>query len=338
MKFSEDKKRAIKMYIVEKIANSTPNITKQVAEIFNISRNTVNAYMTQLQENGIIRKIQKNQYELVTEIHKFRVWRSKNELTSETAVFEKCIKPYILQCTPEARAIWDYASNEMLNNVIDHSDADRLDVIVKRNFYSTTVMLIDDGVGIFEKLKNYFNLESLDAARCELFKGKLTTNAQMHSGEGIFFTSRVMDTFLIISSGKIFSTNKYNSDVLLDAPVGIRKGTAVYMSLNNHTHRQLAEVFKCYADVENGFDKTTIPLKNIFDDAPVSRSQAKRICYRLENFAEVTFDFAGINWVGQAFAHQIFVLYQREHPTMRLKAVNMCENVYAMYQHVMNTK
>jgi anti-sigma regulatory factor (Ser/Thr protein kinase) len=39
----------------------------------------------------------------------------------------------------------------------------------------------------------------------ELSKGKLTTDPDRHSGQGIFFTSRMMDEFSILSRGAYFS-------------------------------------------------------------------------------------------------------------------------------------
>ena len=82
---------------------------------------------------------------------------------------------------------------------------------------------------------------------------------------------------------------------------------------------------------------TRIPLKNIFDSAPVSRSQAKRVCNRLETFEEVILDFDGISWMGQGFAHQMFVVYKNAHSNVTIKPVNMNESVENMYNHVMKS-
>ena len=54
---------------------------------------------------------------------------------------------------------------------------------------------MDYGVGIFKKIQDYFGYNSIDDAINELFKGKITTDTDNHSGEGIFFTSRLMDQF-----------------------------------------------------------------------------------------------------------------------------------------------
>lgn len=144
--------------------------------------------------------------------------------------------------------------------------------------------------------------------------------------------------FSILSGGKVFSTNKYKNDENFDVEnLDDINGTCVAMTLSNNTHRKISDVFDMYANVDGGFFKTTLPLKNIFDESPVSRSQAKRICNRLDKFTEVTLDFTGIEWMGQGFAHELFAVYQKKHMNMVITPINMNEKVKSMYNHVMNT-
>ena len=138
------------------------------------------------------------------------------------------------------------------------------------------------------------------------------------------------------SSGKIFTTSKYNNDNIVDIDENAN-GTCVFMSLSNFTNRSAREVFDLYSDVDGGFTTTRIPLKNIFDSAPVSRSQAKRLCNRLEKFEEVILDFEGISWMGQGFAHQMFVVFKNAHPSITIKPINMNESVENMYNHVLKS-
>jgi len=247
-----------------------------------------------------------------------------------------CLEKKIKHLPENIKHIWAYAISEMVNNVIDHSDGETMKVIVEQNYLTTSVRIIDDGVGIFEKIRSHFSFASIDEAICELFKGKLTTDEANHSGEGIFFTSRMMDSFYIVSDGKIFSTNRFDNDIILDEGEN-KKGTSVYMTLSNLTSRTAREIFDQYSSVDGGFTTTRIPLKNIFDTAPVSRSQAKRICNRLENFKEVIIDFDGISWIGQGFAHQIFVVFKNAHPDISITPIKMNESVEGMYLHVIKT-
>src|SRR5882762_5697831 len=54
-------------------------------------------------------------------------------------------------------------------------------------------------VAIFRKIATALGLANEAHAILELTKGKLTTDRQRHSGEGIFFTSRMFDWFGILS-------------------------------------------------------------------------------------------------------------------------------------------
>ncbi|MBQ6421232.1 MAG: STAS-like domain-containing protein [Clostridia bacterium] len=79
-------------------------------------------------------------------------------------------------------------------------------------------------------------------------------------------------------------------------------------------------------------------MKLYFESAPVSRSQAKRLCARLEGFREVSLDFADVEWIGQGFADQVFRVFQNENPEIRLLPLNMNRDVGRMYYHVTGKK
>ena len=334
MKFSQERKNTIKMYLLEKIAAGDERITKIVADAFGITRNTVNTYLNELIEQNIIEKKQRDVYKLIKKEYRYELKRSEGQLDNDTYAYVHCLEPHINDLADNILRIWDYALSEMFNNVIDHSAAELLTLVVQRDYSSTTVYLWDNGVGIFDKIKNHFNLPSLDEAICELVKGKLTTDSQNHSGEGIFFTSKLMDRFHIISGKKIFTTDKYEDEHITTAKEEITSGTMVIMTLSNFSNKKASEVFDAYSDVDDGFTKTRITLKNIFPDAPVSRSQAKRVCNRLDSFKEVVLDFESLQWMGQGFAHQVFVVFQNQHPDIKLIPVNMSESVTKMYNHV----
>lgn len=333
MKFDQEKKQSILFYILEKIDQGDGTVSKTVAETFSINQNTVHSYINELLKNGIIERVKRGAYRLVKEKKVFYLTRDNGDLDSDTFAFHAFFEPYIKELSANIREIWAYTFSEMMNNVMDHSEAQNVELIIEQDYLNTTTMIVDDGIGIFEKIKTYFNLSSCDEAICELFKGKLTTDSKNHSGEGIFFSSKMMDDFFIVSSGKIFSNNKFDNSRVMDLSVNT-KGTGVIMTLSNYTHKQTHEVFDLYADIDGGFTKTTLPLKNIFDASPVSRSQAKRVCNRLEKFEEVVIDFEDIEWMGQGFAHQLFVVFQNEHPEVRLVPIHMNESIGKMYRHV----
>ncbi len=333
MAIKESAKQDIIRYLLDKIEDDEKSVSKQVAETFKINQNTVHKYITELIDNGTIRRVKRGKYEL-TETEKVYVFhRSDGELENETEIFKKSLWQHMDGLSQNTKEIWEYAFSEMVNNVIDHSEAEKLVVIIRENYLYKTVSIVDDGVGIFKKIKEYFSLPSAEDSICELFKGKLTTDAKNHSGEGIFFTSKIMDEFIISSDEKIFTVNRFDEEDAWNADI-VDEGTTVCMTLSNFSQKYICEVFDLYADVDGGFTKTKIPVKNIFDTAPVSRSQARRVCANLEKFEEVILDFEGVEWMGQAFAHQIFSIYQKEHPEISLVSINMNNEVLKMLNHV----
>lgn len=334
MRFSEDRKETIRRYILEKISQGVTSVSKTVADTFDVNPSTVHAYINELVDEQIVRKKRRDEYELIAHEFKYELKRSVGDLDTDTYAYDTCLYEHIKEYEPNVKGIWSYCFSEMVNNVMDHSMAEDVTIVVRQDCLTTSVLLYDNGIGIFKKIQDFFNLSSIDEAICELFKGKLTTDAKNHSGEGIFFSSKLMDEFMIFSSGRVFTNNKYDESKISSWTLDNQVGTYVLMELSNYSNKTAKEIFDVYANVDGGFVKTSIPFKNLFDDVPVSRSQAKRICNRLEKFQEVILDFEGISWMGQGFAHQLFVVFHNEHPEIMLTPINMNEDVTKMYYHV----
>lgn len=340
MSFKEEKRRQIKHYMLEKIATGDTDVVNKTVLVFQISKNTGYRYLRELQEEGVIAK-EKSGWHLVQETKSFRFRRLEALQVGEDRIYEKYFASYVEKFAENVQHIWEYAFMEMMNNALDHSQAEYISLDLWQDVLHTSVRIVDDGVGIFRKIQDYYHFATLEDAIGELFKGKLTTDAQNHSGEGIFFTSHMMDRFLILSDGKIFTQDLFEKCIQdVEKTVGWTEsrssGTCVYMELSNFTDKTAKEIFDRFVDVEMGFTKTSIPLKNIFDGSLVSRSQAKRLCRRFENFAEVELDFSGVSAMGQGFAHEVFVVYQKKHPETSLLPIHMSENVQKMYRHVIH--
>ena len=161
----------------------------------------------------------------------------------------------------------------------------------------------------------------------ELAKGKLTTDPSKHTGEGIFFTSRAFDEFIIGSRGLIFSYEDHDKyDHLFEGKMKREDGTIVIMKLYKDTKRKLSDVFNEYATGEEyQFDKTIIPviLAQQEDQVLVSRSQAKRVLHRLKRFKTVVLNFEGVNKIGQAFADEIFRVFSETHKEINITAIKL---------------
>jgi len=70
----------------------------------------------------------------------------------------------------------------------------------------------------------------------------------------------------------------------------------------------------------------------------VSRSQARRVLGGLELFREVTLDFKDIEYIGQAFADEIFRVFPNMNPNTSIIAQNANPDVQNMINRAINTK
>jgi hypothetical protein len=70
----------------------------------------------------------------------------------------------------------------------------------------------------------------------------------------------------------------------------------------------------------------------------VSRSQARRLLSGLELFKEVTLDFNEIEYIGQAFADEIFRVFPNMNPGTVIFSNNMNTGIQAMINRAINTK
>lgn len=339
MSFTQHKREAIKLYIMEKIANGSAGLAAAVAESFSISDSTVYRYLKEMETEGSICRDGKT-YALTCTSKIYSFCRSEGELTDEDIVYDSIVAEEVENLPDNVFRIWKYAFSEMMNNAIDHSGAEHVQVEIRRSSLSMTIVIRDDGIGIFRNLQKHFGYRTPEEASLELFKGRLTTNPSKHSGEGIFFTSRTMDKFAVVSRGIVFSHDRFGvithqfTDAELMAGWEEMEGTAVYMNLSNSSGRILKDVFDRYASVDDGFCRTSLPIRSMFDSYPVSRSQAKRLCRSIEVFSEVELDFDGVEEIGQGFAHELFVVFAQAHPHMEIYPVNANREVIRMIRHV----
>jgi hypothetical protein len=227
----------------------------------------------------------------------------------------------------------------MINNAIDHSGSSEVQVGLRKNAIFTEVSVMDNGEGIFRKIQRELNLFDPREAILELAKGKLTTSPQNHSGEGIFFTSRLVDEFEIQSGRLHFRHDQGAFDFLTERPADVA-GTLVLMRLANDSPRAMRAVFDEFSDQEEySFDKTIVPVRLAQHEGEklVSRSQAKRVAHRFERFKRVVLDFEGVAEIGQAFADELFRVFAAGHPNVRLTPINTSPAVANMVRRALSS-
>jgi STAS-like domain of unknown function (DUF4325) len=328
----------IRRFILEHVEKHPNDVSKLTSTHFQITRQAASKHLRRLVHEKCLTEIgetRSRKYKLATLVE----WRKSYELTpdlEEYVVWDSDVSP-VLQPLPEnVMDIWQYSFTEMLNNAKDHSGGTRVSIRIARTAITTEMMIADNGIGIFKKIQEAFNLPDQRYAILELAKGKLTTDPTRHTGEGVFFSSRMFDRFSI-GADKTYYGHKFGADEDWVMDWGTA-GTAVFMDLSNHTSRTTQKIFDQYAgaDEDYGFNKTVVPvqLAQYGNDKLISRSQAKRVVARLELFKTILLDFTGVLTIGQAFADEIFRVFANEYPSISILPIHANSEVHRMISRV----
>lgn len=224
----------------------------------------------------------------------------------------------------------------MLNNANDHSAGRSVFISTSQDQSTLRMIVADDGVGIFARTAGALGLPDMRQALFELAKGKLTTDPSRHTGEGVFATSRMFDTFAISANGLQFNHDAGSRhDWLQEAPGVFTDGTAVFMEIALNAGRSTAEVYSRFTDAPDDYDfsKTIVPMRlaRFGDEELISRSQARRLIARFDRFRTVILDFSDVPEIGQAFADELFRVYASSHPEVELLPRNMTRQVEKMW-------
>jgi DNA-binding transcriptional ArsR family regulator len=318
----------IRQYILRNVEKHPGEIARMAAERFGVTRQAINKHVKILVEQGSLTEKGKTRNRVYS-LAPLEKWTGDYVISSDLAedvVWRNDVRSQLGAMPENVSDIWHYGFTEMFNNAIDHSGGARISVTLEKTAATTEMLLMDDGEGIFKKIQRELGLLDEHHAVLELAKGKLTTDPDNHTGEGIFFTSRMFDEYDILSGGVCFS-HKFpeDKDWILERE-RFSSGTAVWMRLNNHTSRTTKKIFDKFTTEDNfGFTKTIVPVRlaQYGDDKLVSRSQSKRLLVRIDRFQTVIFDFEGVDNIGQAFADEVFRVFATQHPDIELHYMDL---------------
>ena len=332
---------AVRAFIMAEVTEHSGEIARLVADHFAVSRQTAHSHLKKLVDLGELQAVGRarhRRYSLFVK-ESTRIFDLVRERDEDVA-WREFVAPLVKGLPPNVVGICHHGFTEMFNNAYDHSEGLRALVAVERSAEMIKIMISDNGIGIFEKIRSRFNLDDHRHAILELSKGKLTTDPSRHSGEGIYFTSRIFDSFRILSSRLYFTHHAEQDDWLIELRRDPQTGTSVFMEIAATSTRVVQEVYDRHIrdteEDEFAFSRTHVPLSLAIygNDGLVSRSQARRVLARFERFREILLDFSGVESVGQGFADEIFRVFKIANPQINILYVNANENVKRMIRHV----
>lgn len=319
---------------------------KELAHLLGISRQAVNKHLKELiQQSKVVKEgtTRGAIYKYLANKKKTKSVRSFSRtyfLTGleEDKVFYEVASLLNLrhELSKSVADIAHYAFTEMLNNAIEHSFSKNCTVELSLDRYNFKFRIRDFGIGVFYSIFKKFGLPDENAAIGELIKGKTTTMAEKHTGEGIFFTSKAADVIFFRSHKIKLVFDNEKKDVFVEEKKFIR-GTEVVFSISKKSKKKLDEIFTQFApkEFDYRFERTRAQVK-FFSKDYVSRSEAKRLLYGLHKFKEIILDFDGVKGIGQGFADEIFRVFRNAHPEIVIRIENLSPTLKPMINHVVD--
>lgn len=325
--------------------------TSDIVRRTGFSRAYVHRHLKKLQDSGkivLVGRANRAHYVLATSKtrrealaqrkHFLRTYQNKD--LQEDRVWDQIVRQtgVVLDVPANIVRIVEYSFTEMLNNAIEHSRSQIVRIRMRRTSAGIEFSVIDKGIGIFRNIKEQRGLRDEKEAIQDLLKGKQTTDPQKHSGEGIFFTSRVADRLVIKSSSKRLIFDNRIHDVFIDRTT-VKKGTVVDFLIALKSKTILSSVFRQFAGNEYELSKTDVRVA-LFKAGGncVSRSQARRVLAGLDTFEHIVLDFENVQTVGQGFADEIFRVWKTSHPAVTIELRNGNENIEMMIAHVQSLR
>ena len=336
----------IRNFIISLFENKTElkfnEISPKVEKKFGITQNTVRKHLQNMFEQNAIDKEPNSGRGVVFRLptptfHSFE-YDVNQPYLNESTVWVKDFWPLLNTQGEGCKDILTNSFTEIFNNAIDHAKANKIIVNLSVDALYTTIVVIDDGIGIFKKIKEDLNLADEHLSLIELSKGKFTSDPQNHSGEGVYFASMACDYFLIASNNLKYTRNLQEPLGLLEDLDMSHQGTTVIMRVKNNTSNNCKKVYDKFSSIEGGFYKTKVPVRLLRyqDEGIVSRSQAKRLLARFNMFKVVELDFEGIDMIGQAFTDEIFRVFKHNHPDIDIQVINATKDVLDMINRINN--
>ena len=333
----------IKRIILNQIKKNSTVSSEDIAKTCNVSRQAAHMHLRDLVKRKRLIRIGRTRgayYVLYSEKKAKKLHEQakryhaklKNDALEEDRIYDRVTYaiPPIRRLRKNTQEIMNYAFTEMLNNAIEHSGSEYIDITLVLDIDGINFEVTDKGIGIFRHIHKKFGLKDEYEALTELLKGKKTTSPSKHTGEGIFFTSKISDIFQIESSRiKVIMDNTKND--IYTEEISFRKGTKIYFQINKSTKKNLGALFDQYTDSDYQFQKTKVTVKLYHSDVRyISRSQARRLLAGLNSFRIVVLDFNKVKTIGQGFADEIFRVFKNRYPDIKIEPINCCKAVEFM--------
>jgi anti-sigma regulatory factor (Ser/Thr protein kinase) len=319
--------QAIKTFILQNISRYPQEIVAVTAHEFGVTRTTIHRHLNSLIKHNQIFKTgttKQVRYFVTEQRDRKYQFKIKPEMT-HGVIWQHYLAGAFEGVALNLVEILHYGFQELFTNVLTHAQATSIEIDLKWQQQQVQLSINDNGIGIFEKLKQHWQLA--DYYQCAM---KLST----HRSEGLFYTSHLFDSFSLIANGICYFRDNTQSDWgMQSAP--LRKGTQVILKIANDTQKKLQELLP-QIKLQQPMSKTecVVNLKEMLGDNLLARAQAKQVLDKIKTFSKVTLDFSQVRILGQGFADEIFGVFSANHQGIEVQYIHADPTVEFMIKQV----
>lgn len=248
-------------------------------------------------------------------------------------------------CAPDlaegAREVLKYVTRELVDNVVRHSGSESLDVRAYLGEAEVALSVRDEGLGLFEHIREKHGLaKPLDAFR-ELAVAQAAPRHRAPVGEreggpgrGLFLIARLVSLLELDANGLEWAYDTgLDEQVLTQVPP--RPGSEVRISVARGATTSVAEVEARWISSEDEVPSKTLIRLAEHGGRCVTRSDARELARGFARCNELELDFEGVEGIGLGFADELFRVWSRAHADTRVSPSNTNPAVALMIESVL---
>jgi len=328
----------IKNFILDNISKHKRDIIHTSIEHFGVSRQAIHKHMNSLIKDHKVTAYGTTKgryYELMPTVNFVKSIDIDNNFEVEK-LLKEYVLPHLISLERNILEIFEFSTGALLNNISDHSSASKFYYKIYITHQEAHFILSDNGIGIFEHIRQRLNLSKVRLAALELAKGQVVTDIIDHSGDELNAVIHLFDKVKIDSTGISLNFFNHNEDWTLDHSTQ-NKGSRIHLQINPSSKRTCAEIFDLIFDSRK--NNVRIPLKLLKDSRKLvinHRNHVDSVMRNIRDYENIEFDFKEIDLIGPAFANELVRKAREKNRFAHIRWINTNETVDLLMSRALN--
>ena len=327
----------IKRFIIDNLSEHQKDIVKTSITKFGLSRPAILKHMNDLIKSGKVAvngNTRDRTYRLLPLVNYIQSFKLKTIDNIDHLIIDEFLFK-LKFCTKNIYEICEFGITTLLNNVIDHSDANMFKIEILVVGQDIQITIEDDGIGLFENINQKLKLNNYHLAAIELSKGKANNPSDHQLGVDVYLLFHLFNEVSIDADGVRLIRDCFNDEWKFFSS-DVTKGTKICIKTNFHYQKTCSDVFKT-ALIEPRQYKIPISLARANKEKFISRRQADNLLYNISDLEKIEFDFKGVSLIGPAFADELIRKVKEKNNNIQIGWINTTDVIDLLMKRAINS-